>query len=101
MNRRPPRSTRTDTLLPYPTLFRSFTNTSDPALVLSMYVVNDIYAQWAAGEDSTFRGFALFLGIDNLFDRDYARVASDAPEPGRNFKAAIRDRKSTRLNSSH
>src|SRR3546814_12566875 len=33
MIRRPPRSTRTDTLFPYPTLFRSESWSQDPALV--------------------------------------------------------------------
>src|SRR3546814_4613240 len=31
MIRRPPRSTRTDTLFPYTTLFRSFTNSATPS----------------------------------------------------------------------
>src|SRR3546814_19254727 len=34
MIRRPPRSTRTDTLFPYPTLFRSTLAQEDPACVL-------------------------------------------------------------------
>src|SRR3546814_2968269 len=42
MLRRPPRSTRTDTLFPYTTLFRS-TNTSDTAVIAAQGVGIRIY----------------------------------------------------------
>src|SRR3546814_4428288 len=42
MIRRPPRSTRTDTLFPYTTLFRSACRGDDPASRRGMQVLNDV-----------------------------------------------------------
>src|SRR3546814_11437927 len=79
MLRRPPRSTRTDTLFPYTTLFRSppgERNCGERAGGMSADVTEfkRLLAQVAGGER---------LGIED------ARIAFDV------------DRKSTRLNSSH
>src|SRR3546814_16015264 len=82
MIRRPPRSTRTDTLFPYTTLFRSL----------------GIGA--GAGEGTACRLGALDLGEDAFFE-----ALAEAVERGLNTLdiAEIRaeDRESTRLNSSH
>src|SRR3546814_9583756 len=43
MIRRPPRSTRTDTLFPYPTLFRSQTEETHLALVRRLKTFADLY----------------------------------------------------------
>src|SRR3546814_12356290 len=97
MIRRPPRSTRTDTLFPYTTLFRS------PAAAID-----------------ASRGFAE-MGLDSLGSTELAfelgrQIGTDLPEtiaydhptvfrlishivPGEGHATA--DRKSTRLNSSH
>src|SRR3546814_15349921 len=79
MIRRPPRSTRTDTLFPYTTLFRSV----DPE---SIQAVAAVAAQEANPTDD------LHAGADYrkaLFGTLVARALEEA------------DRKSTRLNSSH
>src|SRR2546429_5515806 len=72
MIRRPPRST----LFPYTTLFRSVPGIS-VALVL--------------GRESV---------LGQQMSGDFAQVPDDA-EPGEDFQRVVRDRKSTRLNSSH
>src|SRR3546814_12196070 len=82
MIRRPPRSTRTDTLFPYTTLFRS----GDPALL----AVDDPVAVRVLCSPSVHGrgvGAGLLLGQRIGADR---LAGGDRP-----------DRKSTRLNSSH
>src|SRR3546814_13586603 len=83
MSRRPPRSTRTDTLFPYTTLFRS---------VLA-----------------ADRGLEQALRVGRVIGRDHDQTRH-ARIPGRVVLAVLRrgtrsdsasDRKSTRLNSSH
>src|SRR3546814_9476266 len=102
MIRRPPRSTRTDTLFPYTTLFRSI----QPVAFIAACTFLD------AGEcQAGFRGNGFDLG-KQIVDRLVA-VARHADTPsGRDQRAndmracvrlarSWRDRKSTRLNSSH
>src|SRR3546814_11663443 len=52
MIRRPPRSTRTDTLLPDPTLFRSTSPSAIPGIANCDFVI--LPPRWLVGED-TFR----------------------------------------------
>src|SRR3546814_14076521 len=92
MIRRPPRSTRTDTLFPYATLFRS-------ALV-------GIQAQQGAALDRGVDRLGPFdVHADVLADLDLQRVeaAFDGIERvGHHLVDGVHaDRKSTRLNSSH
>src|SRR3546814_12312005 len=89
MIRRPPRSTRTDTLFPYTTLFRSF----KPRLVSDP---NIKYAKHLANQTGPFatRGALTSLGRTDV-RATLARVVRRAPE------VLVKDRKSTRLNSSH
>src|SRR3546814_13805583 len=100
MVRAPPRSTRTDTLFPYPTLFRS------------------IRALRLLGDDRAQRGFTT-VGPEQeyfLIDEQYYFGRPDLINTGRtlfgakppkghelddHYFGAIPDRKSTRLNSSH
>src|SRR3546814_12003623 len=91
MIRRPPRSTRTDTLFPYTTLFRSADRIRD---------------RWLADED----GLKAPLERGVLFDifaifverRRADAVQFAACERGlEQVRGVHRDRKSTRLNSSH
>src|SRR3546814_1413745 len=111
MIRRPPRSTRTDTLFPYTTLFRSwvgaFTPTSHVAVTLALafiiFGIVLIVGFWKHGLHffTLFwpKGVNVALGIVIL----PIEVVSFLARP---FTLAVRlfaniDRKSTRLNSSH
>src|SRR3546814_2568685 len=149
MRRRPPRSTRTDTLFPYTTLFRS--SHVDAAGVLHEWEDDLIGESWESGPlilswadvqadlDEPDAGFCVAVhemahkldALDGVLDgtpplprawqREWARdfqaafdtfaaevdrgrdtaidpYAAEAPEE---FFAVCRDRKSTRLNSSH
>src|SRR3546814_15838767 len=85
MIRRPPRSTRTDTLFPYTTLFRSCDYLRDSH-------------SWLAD-----RGYRV-VAYDQLgcgaSDRPSDRSLWTVPRYAREVET-VRDRKSTRLNSSH
>src|SRR3546814_12287439 len=88
MHRRPPRSTRTDTLFPYTTLFRSYRPPSTKCL---RRIVNDKKG-WSrvdvvaiiGAKVSQFQSTLRLIGLISLPLVLYTR-----------------DRKSTRLNSSH
>src|SRR3546814_5252589 len=101
MIRRPPRSTRTDTLLPYTTLFRS-----------PLLPVVEHHHPLGPAPPSTWAGpleLAHRQGIEELVgDEQQRRLGdlSDVVEPVGGEVVAERralalDRKSTRLNSSH
>src|SRR3546814_19983704 len=80
MIRRPPRSTRTDTLFPYTTLFRSADRPGQPELPLAT----------TAGTD-----------LDLPCSRAQGPVVQSIPPAHRWQQGTATDRKSTRLNSSH
>src|SRR3546814_11343093 len=99
MRRRPPRSTRTDTLFPYTTLFRS-----------SFYIWQQVQRWPTNGEEDyprNLRALSAYLTPScRAFlqqDYEYRRASGELRQrvrgiyeiPGRG------DRKSTRLNSSH
>src|SRR3546814_15167226 len=98
MIRRPSRSTRTDTLFPYPTLFRS------PFVVL---VDSNGRRFFDEGEDFQFYTYAKLGGIILNQPRGVAYQIFDDKVSGllegryRTGRPAVADRKSTRLNSSH
>src|SRR3546814_15950393 len=99
MIRRPPRSTRTDTLFPYTTLFRSATGEKVSAGVAINAREKD--------DRHHIRGHYVVRGLELSLD-DHLQVTStgQAPLPWGQFEAGLRtrcaaDRKSTRLNSSH
>src|SRR3546814_2096166 len=108
MIRRPPRSTRTDTLFPYTTLFRSPSADGKGRAATYLGFTHDSKGSISKGQRCTtvidasangYRAVALEHGLDaaaqlELFDRVDARRESVSARP------AI-DRKSTRLNSSH
>src|SRR3546814_11633983 len=122
MIRRPPRSTRTDTLFPYTTLFRSkgegsvrqrlvagaegalHENRVDPAPVLEADRRKD-----AAVAEAVARVQADGAGVGAVADhRDHLAVAESGAALDQRTKqrradaaSASADRKSTRLNSSH
>src|SRR3546814_19032615 len=104
MIRRPPRSTRTDTLVPYPTLFRSgFAN------VVLLPMATKLKA--IAAEEQTTRE-TILEGILAIQAGDNPRIVREklqsylAPElrtteDEAEATSGQADRKSTRLNSSH
>src|SRR3546814_18385153 len=99
MIRRPPRSTRTDTLFPYTTLFRSKVTIAHISKVipanwkvvneafLEAFHVHTTHPQWTTAYSDHLHRYDVF---DN-----YSRVIIPAGVPSH------QDRKSTRLNSSH
>src|SRR3546814_3055389 len=131
MIRRPPRSTRTDTLFPYTTLFRSVSASvalvaavadlaDDHQLVALLLVVGDRLAEAVEGLDGVELviglGVAVLVLLDLAVLDDRLRCdegEADAALAVRTEAADVRgdasretnlvhgDRKSTRLNSSH
>src|SRR3546814_18358683 len=105
MIRRPPRSTRTDTLFPYTTLFRSPAKTLDlNTPVPPVAVTQPTFLQQAeplahaAARLSKARLAQLMHISDKLAQLTAERFAAfEVPFTADN----ARDRKSTRLNSSH
>src|SRR3546814_13764160 len=107
MIRRPPRSTRTDTLFPYTTLFRSELTESaiigDPDLALS--VLSELKALDArVAMDDFGTGYSNLAYLQRL-PIDVLKIDSsfvDHMVEDRDKAAIVRtDRKSKRLNSSH
>src|SRR3546814_11928799 len=99
MIRRPPRSTRTDTLFPYTTLFRSIPEVERELLIPGKRVAA-VHLRPAGDPRAHFMPPRLLQAVKRqIFHQkgarpDQAHIALEhAPE--------ARDRKSTRLNSSH
>lgn len=67
---------------------KEFEEVNDPDDARDGYGVNDIYAAWAPS-DGPLQGFRLDVGIDNVFDKKYTRVNTNAVEAGRNYKAFV------------
>src|SRR3546814_14520096 len=88
MIRRPPRSTRTDTLFPYTTLFRSSFTNRENNNTQTMVRLGAIY-EFGANQSI---GLQTNLNRGKLLQRFDTDIALIDPQ---------RDRKSTRLNSSH
>src|SRR3546814_18759017 len=106
MIRRPPRSTRTDTLFPYTTLFRSIAVGGVVVDVDERRIADRAEAREVAAENrlrDVTRGIEEFeVGIGSL-DQE-ADVADACFPPLAEQKVRVDaqlDRKSTRLNSSH
>src|SRR3546814_8242282 len=109
MIRRPPRSTRTDTLFPYTTLFRSSGRTAHVARPGAPIARKSAPAHHdgATGPDDASVGG---LGVGNTgagtgaayaLRHKRSAYAQSAETRHRSCANADRDRKSTRLNSSH
>src|SRR3546814_12185486 len=98
MIRRPPRSTRTDTLFPYTTLFRSLlkafgeSSRADEALLR--------FDSFLAGLPAGIQLFSL-IGNNPALLSLIVSVMSSAPRLADIISSKPQDRKSTRLNSSH
>jgi hemoglobin/transferrin/lactoferrin receptor protein len=69
-------------------IFAGRLDRAEPGEERDAYQVHDLFATWepTAG---LLEGVRLDLGVENLFDKTYAQVFSDAVEEGRSFKAAI------------
>src|SRR3546814_11175925 len=90
MVRRPPRSTRTDTLFPYTTLFRSLAGVLNQLRDEGMSIL-------LVEHDMDF----VMNLTDNLVVMDFGtKLAEGLPADVQRDPAGL-DRKSTRLNSSH
>src|SRR3546814_13775319 len=90
MIRRPPRATRTDTLLPYTTLFRSNVLTSKEEDYSQWY--NDLTRGAGLAEHSAVRGCMVIKPYGySIWEKMQGALDQMFKE----------DRKSTRLNSSH
>src|SRR3546814_10356960 len=108
MIRRPPRSTRTDTLFPYTTLFRSALDDlagqpfGDGRLADARIADIERIVLRAAAEDLD-GALHLLAATDQRIDLSVAGllVQIHAELLERAFALLLRDRKSTRLNSSH
>src|SRR3546814_12861104 len=108
MIRRPPRSTRTDTLFPYTTLFRSAVKAPIPILGLSNGARTGLTGFVAGVARETVRHNVTINGLlPGPFDTDRLRgnLKLQAEKAGMSYEAFSKqqaeDRKSTRLNSSH
>src|SRR3546814_12104700 len=97
MIRRPPRSTRTDTLFPYTTLFRSvhkaFGNRMDPKASL-VPIERTAYGARVARERTPPKPEAKSGILGELLAQPRGKTRVE-------LEFSILDRKSTRLNSSH
>src|SRR3546814_12377155 len=109
MIRRPPRSTRTDTLFPYTTLFRSrCSSLAQLVLACGQPLARGLTGQRLDPPDAAGdRAFAQDLEESNVAQRPHMGAAAQFDRIGTLVLAAHRedahflDRKSTRLNSSH
>src|SRR3546814_13920053 len=97
MIRRPPRSTRTATLFPYTTLFRS----GVAAALSAEHIASPTHPGMVAAVHSAMLGF-LSTGVLGALHQ-FAPVVGNRPLRSTRAAAVTMalDRKSTRLNSSH
>src|SRR3546814_8301571 len=112
MIRRPPRSTRTDTLFPYTTLFRSMKKVSGSIkLELAQYREMEAFAQFGSDLDaSTQKLLGRGARLTQLLKQPQFQPMPFEEQTASIFAgtngyldtvATTEDRKSTRLNSSH
>src|SRR3546814_6019761 len=111
MIRRPPRSTRTDTLFPYPTLFRSADDLGAEALRAATFrcvrawqaSYGSVVVGVSGGLDSSILASSLDRRIDvsGLTISTGDALGDETPYAAALCEALGIDRKSTRLNSSH
>src|SRR3546814_16074244 len=100
MRRRPPRSTRTDTLFPYTTLFRSVADRIDDGVLESVdEQVGEVFAECAIGAAADARQHD--DDPDNAEQTERADRRVRCRNHAEDFIPVAQERKSTRLNSSH
>src|SRR3546814_4467551 len=107
MKRRPPRSTRTDTLFPYTTLFRSTLTTTQRVVLAGEIRCKGVYddkSGWAPGAleeiEKAVRATVKRIGYEQK-GFHWESFAFENYLHGQSAHIAQGDRKSTRLNSSH
>src|SRR3546814_14729608 len=99
MIRRPPCTTRTDTLFPYTTLFRS---PDEPALAVKEPCRLPAHARCRAGDEDGFPSVRASHNASHDSFWNFAVPHSSEREAARQRGMSLNtDRKSTRLNSSH
>src|SRR3546814_15420894 len=98
MVRRPPRSTRTDTLFPYTTLFRSGGGGTTGSVVSSIFN-NFGTLGFNRSNSLTYAGTIVGTGAVNQVGAGTTTLTGNNSYTGATTISA--DRKSTRLNSSH
>src|SRR3546814_3970476 len=102
MIRRPPRSTRTDTLFPYTTLFRSHPLVKAVGFTGSLFGGRTLF-DLASQRPDPIPVFAEMGSVNPVFLLP-GRLAAAAEEVATQYAGSLTlgvDRKSTRLNSSH
>lgn len=77
-----------DSIVGWRGTFANRLDRAEPGEEQDAYQTHDIFASWQP-QEGILRGFRLDAGIDNMFDRTYSRVYTDAAEPGRDFKIAV------------
>src|SRR3546814_1764571 len=102
MRRRPPRSTRTDTLFPYTTLFRSQNKEAAPTKQRLQHGTEsraESHATSHRSEQPAEGPSTLFVRIQAADEHQGERHDATGTQAGQGTPQG--DRKSTRLNSSH
>src|SRR3546814_21124390 len=100
MIRRPPRSTRTATLFPYTTLFRSaVAERADVTHTLVLYHFQSKDLLWIATMEAALAKYG--GAVKENLDQAAERSAKDTLANFIDQFVRMSDRKSTRLNSSH
>src|SRR3546814_13547026 len=104
MIRRPPRSTRTDTLFPYTTLFRSSASRTLNAIGFTVRG-GDLICGHYSTTSALPQPLPCFFGTAGCLTRAACLRCASARTPFHTWSTDLpcgsRDRKSTRLNSSH
>src|SRR3546814_12050814 len=103
MIRRPPRSTRTDTLLPYTTLFRAPRLNDDGDVLLGegrFDPPTTMLDENGQGVPYATYGFAAQMALVEV-DTELGTIKVKKIIAAHDVGKAVKDRKSTRLNSSH
>src|SRR3546814_9432791 len=106
MIRRPPRSTRTDTLFPYTTLFRSIPGSAIKPGPTIKKVYSDDESQFDPRDHRPYPAYPRRAavprrgGVDQVGTQQPRWIDQGSNRP-RDDRGGRADRKSTRLNSSH
>src|SRR3546814_1668273 len=102
MIRRPPRSTRTDTLFPYTTLFRSRASAASSTSPRATLMVVRAAASLAGGYMAvSLKDRPVDRGQQDSRLQRYATIVAQLSAQRMHTSAQCLERKSTRLNSSH